>query len=292
MTRRLWFLIILVLVIIPMVHPIGLPIPIETRVSDFYNTIKAAGQGGTAYGYTFTAPPSGGMNGILMGMQAADIGSFTGIRDYWVATFEYIMQQHLKMVFVGINPGGPPGVVWIMNYIQTINPALYASYPYGTDWVSLPYLPGDETAMAGIATNLWTAYSVDAVNNIPLANLPIMAQFHSLKDFTLTYAYYHIVTYAEMFVRQWPQKYGVPMIVSGTFSMVAPYYPTLVTGCIESTQQFAEFEELVNMPGLELAKMDAFNIQGIFQMGMIFAGLGVSLSMLTKPKKAKEVQKA
>ena len=267
LTRRIWFLIMMVLIIAPMLIAFTLPVPIQSRTQDFKNIVDATPKG----------------SGVLVGLQIESISTATEIKDFWIAMFTYLIRdRNLQLVFTA---QGPAGATSAETILKSIDPDTRYNYKYGTNYVILPYQPGDEIAMAATANSFATTYATDNRGN-PLSSLPIMQRFRGLADMSLSIVFFHIITYAEMFVRQWPVKYGVPCLVIGSFNVIATYYPKYVQGQIELTAQaYSEWELLVNIPGIELKKLNAANLQALLQVGMIFIGLGVSAVEATKPKK-------
>jgi hypothetical protein len=257
----------MILIVAPMFLTFSLPVPIQPRTQDFKNTLDSIPKG----------------SGVLIGLQIESISTATEIKDFWIALFTYLIRdRNFQLV---ITAQGPAGATAAETILKIIDPDTKYNYKYGINYAIMPYQPGDEIAMAATASSFAATYATDNRGN-PLNTLPIMQRFHGLADMSLCIVFYHIITYAEMYIRQWPVKYGVPCLVIGSFNVVAPYYPRYVKGQIELTSQaYSEFELLVDIPGIELKKLNATNLQALFQVAMIFIGLGVSVVEAMKPKK-------
>lgn len=250
--RKYWLFLMLVLAVIPVVRPLLLPVYISPQTRDFYNKIMELPPGSVVLiGMEITTPP-------------------VDLRTAWDSLVSTMFERDLKLIFLNFEAGGEVACEYIIEWGH--NPEKY-NLKYGEDYVIMPYLAGEEAAMAAAAADFWSAYSTDYYGN-PLDELPIFKNVRSIKDVDLAIAYYHIFTFGEMYVRQWPVKYGVPLLVIGQFYGIAPYYGTYVLGNIDATlRAWAEWEYLVGKPGEELTRLDAQNLQGACALVFVFVPL-------------------
>jgi hypothetical protein len=228
-----------------LIHPLFLPVPVSSLTNDFYGYIKALKPGDKV---------------VIAGPYGPS--TFNGERTFLKALINSIAAQGAKFViWGGINDPSLPGTVGSNPSLDRI--ALYCGfnslygYKYGVDYAYLPYIPGEETAIAGLATNIRSTFSVD-VYGTSIDQIPLFANLNSLPDFQL--AIFGDVSYTvpEMFVRQWPAKYpSVTVISYSLFTLIGSFYPQYIKGDLDSSTGFAEYEYLTKTVGGEyVLRMD------------------------------------
>lgn len=262
-TRKIWIILLIVLAAIPIIHPLMLPIPVSPRTQAFYDVILKTPKGSV----------------VVIGFSIVMISVYNDIRTFYVSLLELLCQRNFKIIFTSFGPDSP---IAAEDLVKRANIEAKYNYVYGKDYVILPYAAGDETAMAATAADFWATYAADNRGN-KLSDLSLMKNVRSMKDVSLAIVEYHIFTYGEMFVRQWPVKYGVPTIVDGQYYGISPYYGSYVLGNVDTfLRAEAEFEKLSGVPGEEMLKLEAANLEFFLIVIMIFAGLVVSVSSARK----------
>ena len=251
--RRLWMVALFIVAAIPIVVTLRLPLTVSSYTHDFFNHIDALSPGDVVFlGNTFEVPP-------------------VGFRDFWRSMILSLAERDLKVVFLNFMEGGQAGVEYIIKYSRVED---RFGWEYGKDYVIMPFLAGEETAMAASASDLFSAFSTDAYET-PLSAITMMETIRSMDDADLAVGSYTIFTFGDMFARQWGAKYpDVPLIIVGQYYGIAAYYGTSVLGDVDYTVvAYAEYEYLTGYPGEELAKTEAINTQGYFTIACIIGGV-------------------
>ena len=242
-------LIIIAVTVFLLFRPLFLPMKIGFQTQDFYNHIEALQPGQVVVYSTDTGP--------------ADF--LGGRRDIYKAVINHLIEKNVKIIF------HPTGAAWsgaTELYKQLTD---LRTLTYGTDYVFLPYVSGEEMAWASFAADMKGFYKTD-VYGATLSSLPIMADINSLADVNLCVVQYGIFTWGEMFVRQWPTKYGVTMICMALFSTLQAWYGTYVKGNLDLDLGFAEYEKLRLIPAEHILRMEARNVVSLMIIGLVILG--------------------
>jgi hypothetical protein len=221
---------------------------VSDQVEGFYDRIAELSPGdNVVFGVTFTSPP-------------------VELNTFYYAMLSFIYQNDLNLIFVPLGVGGELACEYIATFGGIVEEY---GLVYGEDYVIMPFLSGEETAMAAVATNFRQAYSIDYKGTL-IDDIPILDGINDFNDIDLAIAQYGIFTFGEMFVRQWAVKYE-PILIVGQFYGIAPYWGTYVIGDIDNTlRAFAEWEFLVGIPGEELIRLDSQNLQGAATIIVIY----------------------
>jgi len=242
-------LIIIAVTVFLLFRPLFLPMKIGFQTQDFYNHIEAL-QPGQVVVYSSDTGPSDFLGGR---------------RDIYKAVINHLIEKNVKIIF------HPTGAAWsgaTELYKQLTD---LRTLTYGTDYVFLPYVSGEEMAWASFAADMKGFYKTD-VYGATLSSLPIMADINSLADVNLCVVQYGIFTWGEMFVRQWPTKYGVTMICMALFSTLQAWYGTYVKGNLDLDLGFAEYEKLRLIPAEHILRMEARNVVSLMIIGLVILG--------------------
>jgi hypothetical protein len=251
--RRVWMLVLFIIAAVPIVFTLRLPLTVSPYTHDFFNHITALSPGDVIFfGNTFEVPP-------------------VDSRDLWRSLFYSMAERDLKVVLLNYKEGGQASMEYLITYS---NVEERFDWRYGEDWVMMPFLAGEESAMAASAEDLFSAFSTDAYDT-PLSAIPVMSDIKGMDDADLAICQYGIFTFGDQFARQWGANYPtVPLLVIGQYYGIAAYYGTSVFGNIDNTVvAFAEYEFLVGYPGEELIKTEAINTQGYFTLASIIGGV-------------------
>jgi len=126
------------------------------------------------------------------------------------------------------------------------------------DYVILPYLTGEESALALIAENMW-ATGVD-YQGTPLSEIPLMQTVKKLSDADLILMGYS-GTYGSYFQRQWVVRYSdaerPPILTWMGYADWAALYPRYVQG---ANLRSVDTQILTGYLGEDVIKLDASNL--------------------------------
>jgi hypothetical protein len=263
-------LILSATITIILIHPLFLPMAVSNIGRDFYNQIQTLKPG----------------DAVILGA-ALSSGGFDTDRTFYKALLNSIAAKGAKFVIWSLDPtfaaliGRNPSEDVIAGYCRFTK--LY-NYKYGEDYAYLPYIPGEETAIAAVAANIKATFGVDGYGT-PISQIPLFQKVNTLTDFKL--AIFGAVSYTvpEMFVRQWPAKYGVTTISYSLFSLIGAYYGKYIMGDLDSYTGFAEYEYMVKEPGEYVLRMDIRNVNVTLTFILIAIG---NIAMLQARRKKME----
>jgi hypothetical protein len=147
------------------------------------------------------------------------------------------------------------------------------SYQYGQDYVILPFMPGQQTAIAAMANDFRQAVSAD-LRGISVWGFEIMKGIHSISDFDLLVDFNTGDT--SIYYLQQVQPMGVP-VIAGASGVTVPYLmPYLGTGQLSGLlgglRGAAEYEMASNNPGQALSSMDAQSLSHAIIVAFILMG--------------------
>ena len=244
-----------VVLVFPLLNPIGLPIPISTQSTTFYNAIDNLEPGDVVF-FAFDA---GSMTWMEQGLGAEVV-------------MEHILSKPgVKIVGATIGPEGP------MFWEQTINKFDPSGYDkeYGVDIVWLGFFAGGETSSAALAKDIKEATAgVDYYGN-NLDDLPLMEQVNNAEDFELLVVLSWGGTW-EWWMNQWQMPYGIKEYVIPLAGVVAAMEPYIQSGQVQAiingARGAAEYELLKKEPGRAVAGMDAQSIGHIYVALLIIVG--------------------
>ncbi|MBS7648616.1 hypothetical protein KEJ17_03095 [Candidatus Bathyarchaeota archaeon] len=253
---RIIYILILIFTILPLVYPIGLPIPISSEVKQAYEFIEKIPSGSVVLiGDEFTAP------------------SWTELGPSYIAVLKHLIKKDIKFVKMSYFSAEAPAAFdsmikpRIQSYLDKYN------YKYGEDWVDLGYLPGGEAALAAYASNIYVV-PTDRYGK-PLSELPLYQKLKSFKDFALVVELdpgAHLPEY----LRQFQTTFGTPHITITYGVTKSAYIPYLASGQIKGMMAAigggAEYEQLVGSPGVASAGMDAVSTSHLLAAALLILG--------------------
>jgi hypothetical protein len=236
---------IFILMIIPMIKPLGLPVPIATPAKKYFDALEAVPDGSR----------------IIFFHECSGSG-WDEIKGGTVATIKYLWQRRFKVVYVSITAANVPCMV---TAFAMANPEKYG-VEYGEEWVFLGYIPGEEAAVAACASDLHAATSADYKGN-PISDLEMMADIHSYQDIDLVITYFGDATGMEKYIRQWFVSYGIPQCwgtPAGNEAGCVPYMSAgMCEGYVSGPTGGATIEKLIHEPGEAARIADMKNLASI-----------------------------
>jgi len=241
MTHRQMAILTSSLTILTIIIAIPIPMLIGPITRDFYNEIEKLPRGS-----------------VVAWAQNCAFGTYITKKDAYRAIIYHCFDRGLKTILYSFDPSAPQLNAAVMAYC---NVEKKYGAKYGEDYVVFPFLAGEETAMAAVATNT-RVLKTDLFGN-DIETLPLMKNIMSMNDIALTIMDAGSFTFAEMWVRQWPAKYGNRALNSYIYATTAAVYGVYVHGCLDGVRGYAEYERLTGYLGDHLIKMNARNLQGL-----------------------------
>jgi len=241
--REALYGILLVVFVIPMIYPLGLPVPISANVRKWYQTIDALPPGSVVmidFGYSGGGEP--------------ELGPMA------VAVYHHLFSKgDIRVITMSTSIEGPQ--LWD-KAIAEIRPEQRYGAQYGVDYINIGYIAGGETAMAAIGKDLRATTSTDYKGN-PLSQYSIMDGIVDAHSFDLLLCYTTGGDQSEGWVRQWYTVYGTPYMCSVLAMMVPTMLPYMNAGqiiSVTSGAQAGEMEGLVRVPARGIKSADVITM--------------------------------
>jgi hypothetical protein len=144
-------------------------------------------------------------------------------------------------------------------------------YKYGVDYVNLGFMSGDESACMKFAENIKGLYSTDYYGT-PVADIPMLKNINSYLDYDIIV--YAVRTADDVPFRIWVGTFHKPLVKIASYALppVDFFQGGLIKGFVRGTIGAAEYEKLLNRPGLELAQIDAISLFFLFLIFVVILG--------------------
>jgi hypothetical protein len=252
--RRLMYLTVTILACIPLLTPIGLPVPINSWTMEAYDKIDSLEPGSK-----------------VVVSACIQIPAWPEIEGSTIAMLNHLFSKEgIKIVIVSFYADGPMAITLALKNIDT------HGKEYGVDWVHLPFLSGAETALAGFASDIKEMTKEDFFGT-PLTELPLMDDINTLEDFDFAQLFMVGMSPGiEEHLRQWILPYGIETgaaAVGIALPWVQHYYAEGFTkGYVASVRGGAEYERLIKMPGKATAMTESLSATHVFLIILIIAG--------------------
>ena len=245
-----------IFVLFPLLNPLGLPIPISSDAIAWNNFINDEIQDGDTVIFSLMYGTSGMPELFPMS----------------VASMKHLLEKDVKFVVVHFWTEGP---LVFDTLLGQVDPADHGKV-YGEDWIRLGYIPGSETAMGALATSFQNTVPTDYVEGRPLDDFPIMADVKSAEDIDLIISFETGTPGTGEWLRQWNTPYGVPQITGCIGVSVPGMIPYINSGQLSALLPgltvSAEYEVLLNKPGLAVAGVDAVSTSHLLVIMLVVLG--------------------
>jgi len=237
--RRYIFLVIFVIVLFPLIWPLGLPIRVSKEVRGAYVAIDKIPPGSKVY---FACD--------------YDPGSMPELHPMTIAILNHLFSHNVKVIGGCLWPGAPPLLEEAFNKVAVEK---YGK-KYGVDFVNLGYKEGREVVMVSIGRSIPSTFPADFYGT-PVSKFPVMQGVNSLSDVAMIVNISAGYPGTKEWVQQVQSRYHVA-IASGCTAVSAPeYYPYYqsgqLVGLLGGLAGAAEYEKLVGIPGTATRGMDA-----------------------------------
>lgn len=251
---------LIILLIVPLARPLGLPIRIDQHSINFYNIIENL-EPGTKILFNYIPPV------VLMG----DLVPQSIPVIYHL--FSIAKERNIKIYFVGLSVAD--GILQLLDteVFGTIGKPEDYGLKYGEDWCNLGFVAGGDIAWSTFAQNIRASIQYDRYGN-PIDSLPMMQGINSVADFDLII---NCGEYNTMIVRHWGTPYNKPILVlcltGAVVQDVEPFYRAgQIKEYLAGVRAAADYEKLVGRPGRAIASLDAISISHMFLIALIVIG--------------------
>jgi hypothetical protein len=254
MDYRYVYALTIILILIPVIRPLGIPMMTTKTVQDYYDAIDNL--------------PAGSVVAVSMG---GGMGTLDELEAAFLATWKVLFQRDLKVLFYCTTTDGP--IILDYHFGEKAKPEDYGKV-YGEDYVRLGYNPLGEPGEASFALSIRSVYSAD-YKGTPLNQITMMQDIDSHRDIDLLIYIHTACTSVEIPVRQWIVPFNQPTLtitLGCCGPMTSPYYPAQIQGFLSGSGPGAELEIIGRVPGPGALINDAKNL-GIIGL-LVFLVLG------------------
>jgi hypothetical protein len=252
--RRIIFLLVAAGVVLPLLHPLNLPVTVTPRVKAAFEAIDAL-------------PPG---SKVLISMDyEPDI--MAELMPMSVAVLRHCFRKHLQVIAMTLYPAGTGLGERAITLAAKAEGAVK-----NKDYAWLGYKSGNQVVMIGIGENLRGMYPVDFYGT-PLDSIPILRGVNSYRQMAM------VVNLSGSSVTDyWIQfaqgRYHAPLVVGCTAVMATDYYPYLssrqILGLIGGMKGAAEYEALIGTIGDARRGMDAQSLVHLIVVALVIVGNG------------------
>lgn len=251
--RRIIYLLLVVVLLIPMFKPLGIPLAINSTTQTVFDIIE-------------NLDPS--QDVVLFALDYSPGGS-PDVHPQAMAVAEHLRRRGIKTIMVAFVDAGAMFGEQILDVMEP------KGWVYGTDVVNLGYMAGMETGIKNFAEDPGNSFITD-IRGKTVATMPIMQGITHIKDFAFIIDFQTGAPGYQDFLRQVQGPYGVPYaagIVTVSVPNVLPYVDSgQISGLLQGLRGAAEYELLLGAPGGGAAKMDAQSLGHLLIIAFILVG--------------------
>lgn len=251
--RRVIYLLLALAIILPLLFPLQFPVDISSETQEVYDLIEAL--------------PAGA---VVLVSYDWDAASAPELYPQATAITHHIMSRNLKLVTVALwNQGA--------TFADRVNNAVAEEYgrEYGRDYVNLGFRPGGAVVLNSLARNIHTTFPED-VTRTRVGNIPMMSDIRDIDDIDLIIT----ISSGDPGIRTYIEQIGAQYDVDITGGVTAVSVPGMLPylqagnlkGLLAGMRGAAEYENLVDKPGLGLGGMDAQSVTHLTIIGFIIIG--------------------
>jgi hypothetical protein len=240
--KRWVYVWLFILVLGPLMRPIGMPISVSGGTRQYYNEINSLQEGD-----------------IVFDSWNMEFSGYMELKPGVLATHKMFIEKGVKLciAFGHFEGVAIPPVVFgeLQSYLDRYD------YTEGEDYIIVGYVLPNEAAVAALSQDFQGNVRVDWKGN-PIAGT-FLDQIENAGDFALINDY--TTGLGTTFqIRHMVLTYGIPMAVNSIGVSVPGHLANLdaglITSLLQSTRGGAELEFLIGAPGPGLKSMDAFTL--------------------------------
>ncbi len=252
MDRRIIFLLVALVVIIPTLIPVRLPITVSEPTQKLYDYIEQL--------------PSG--SNIML---AFDYGpsSLAEPEPMAKAVMQHCFSKGINVIGLTLFPSTVRLADKLMKKIADEKNAVY-----GQDYVYLGYRPGTLPVILGMGTDIAKVFDKD-YHDTPLSDIPMMADVKNYDQISLLLDLASSST-TETWIIYANTKYNLKIAAGVTAVIIAQMYPYLQTGQLVGMMPgylgAAEYEKLLNAPGDGTVGLNTASFAHLLIIGLVILG--------------------
>ena len=240
--RRWIFIIIALVVVVPLLVPIGLPIRATDTSKSVYDAVEALPRGSKVLLSIEYSPSTKPENHPMA-----------------ISMMRHLFRNNHKVYVTCLWPDGQFMAQDALNQVAVGE----FDKKYGEDYVLLGYRPGGEAVVKGIVSNIRKLFSVDA-RQTKVDDIPMMDEITNFKDFDFLFSASAGYPGTIEWVQYAADPTGVPMssgVTSIQVNEVMPYVQSgQMVGVLAGMPGAAEYESLIGQKGSATSGMDAQSV--------------------------------
>ena len=240
--RRWIFIIIALVVVVPLLVPIGLPIRATDTSKSVYDAVEALPKGSKVLLSIEYSPSTKPENHPMA-----------------ISMMRHLFRNNHKVYVTCLWPDGQFMAQDALNQVAVGE----FDKKYGEDYVLLGYRPGGEAVVKGIVSNIRKLFSVDA-RQTKVDDIPMMDEITNFKDFDFLFSASAGYPGTIEWVQYAADPTGVPMssgVTSIQVNEVMPYVQSgQMVGVLAGMPGAAEYESLIGQKGSATSGMDAQSV--------------------------------
>lgn len=253
--KRWAYLLLFILVLLPMLSPIGMPISVSDLTREYYGQLQSLEEGD-----------------IVLVSWSTEYSGYMELKPGMIATHKYFIKNGIK-IFICL--GHPEGLALVDALLDTELKGYLEKYDYtyGEDYIILGFALPNQAATLAMATDFQGSVKVDwkgdSIEGTFLDRIETGADLDMISDFTTGAGNPGLINHVVL-------TFGTPMIQNQIGVSLPGSYMNLdaglITGLLASTKGGSELELLMNEPGPGLIAMDAFTLGHYLLIAFIVIG--------------------
>jgi hypothetical protein len=240
--RRWIFMIIALVVMVPLIIPVGLPIRPTDTTKNVYDAIEELPTGSKVLLSVEYSPSTRPENHPMT-----------------ISIMRHLFRNNHKVFITCLWPDGQFMAQDAINQVAKNE----FNKVYGEDYVFLGFRPGNEAVVKGIVSNLRKLYTVDVYQE-KIQNIPLMEGIKNFKDFDFLFSSSAGFPGTIEWVQYASDPTGVPMATGVTSIQVNEVMPYVqagqMVGVLAGMPGAAEYEALIGQKGTATSGMDAQSV--------------------------------
>jgi hypothetical protein len=252
--RRIVFLTVAIAVIVPLFFPLRLPVEVSQPVRQLYDVIEGLPERSVVL-ISIDYDPSGAPE-----LQPATL-----------AILRQCFGRNLRVMMLGL---WAPGVPLGMRALEEVAVGEY-SKEYGVDFVNFGYRPGGAVFLVNLGRDIHDVCRQDAYGT-DVEELPMMAEVRAANDIGLVISMSMGIPGSDQWIWYYHARYRGNLATAQTAIGAPRYYQYLQTGqlvgLIGGMKGAAEYEVLVDTPGLAIVGMDSQSTAHLLIIAFVILG--------------------
>ena len=265
--RRIIFLIIALVVLVPLMYPLSMPIRATATTQQVYDAVESL--------------PSGSK--ILLSCEYSP-STKPEIHPMVVSFLRHCFRNEHKIYITCL---WPDGQFMAEEALEEVAEKEF-DVTYGEDYVLLGFRPGNEAVVKGIVSDLRKLYTIDARGN-KVTDIPMMEGINRFEDFDFLFSGSAGYPGSIEWVQYAVDPTNIPMSTGTTSIQVNEIMPYVqagqVQGILAGMPGAAEYEKLIDHPGIGTSGMDAQSVAHlVIVLFIVLGNLGYFIERNRKKK--------